>query len=161
MHTNCSLPESNKMFCLLEERERGWNLSEEFDFSKVHMRVVCIHLHLLTPACLKLFFFFSLHLLFSVCTFFFSVCSCFALSVCLVSAVCIYFRLIFSSHFIPFSSCCVFPVFFNLALFSSQYCFLICSNVYNFALFCYYCVPFFFNPAWIYPLWLLFCLNFA
>ena len=41
MHTNCSLPESNKMFCVLEERERGWNLTEEFDFSKVYMRVVC------------------------------------------------------------------------------------------------------------------------
>ena len=38
MHTNCSLPESNKMFCVLEERERGWNLTEEFDFLKVHMR---------------------------------------------------------------------------------------------------------------------------
>ena len=63
MHTNCSLPESNKMFCVLEERERGWNLTEEFDFSKVHMRVVCTHLHLLTPACLHLFSF-SLHLLF-------------------------------------------------------------------------------------------------
>jgi len=34
MHTNCSLPESNKMLCVLEERERGWNLTEEFDFSK-------------------------------------------------------------------------------------------------------------------------------
>ena len=41
MHTNCTLPESNKMFCVLEERERGWNLTEEFDFSKVHMLVVC------------------------------------------------------------------------------------------------------------------------
>ena len=69
-----------------------------------------------------------LHLL--VCTCFLSVCTCFfqfvpsffqfapaLLSVCLVSAVCIYFRLIFSSHFIPFSSCCVFPVFLILPCF--------------------------------------------
>jgi hypothetical protein len=57
MHTNCTLPESNKMFCVLEERERGWNLTEEFDFSKVHMHVVCTCLHLHEPACMHLFCF--------------------------------------------------------------------------------------------------------
>ena len=108
MHTNCSLPESNKMFCVLEERERGWNLTEEFDFSKVHMRVVCTHSHLLTSACL--------HLLFSVCTCFFQFAPAFfSLHLLCFQFVCIYFRLI--SHFIPFHFVAFFPFFLSCLVF--------------------------------------------
>ena len=47
MHTNCTLPESNKMFCVLEEREKGWNLTEEFDFSKVDMHALLMFIGIL------------------------------------------------------------------------------------------------------------------
>ena len=35
MHSNCTLPEPNRLFCFLEERKKGWMLTEEYTFSKV------------------------------------------------------------------------------------------------------------------------------
>jgi len=34
MHSNCTLPEPNKLFCSFEERKKGWMLTEEISFSK-------------------------------------------------------------------------------------------------------------------------------
>jgi len=34
MHSNCTLPEPKRLFCFLEERKKGWMLTEEYTFSK-------------------------------------------------------------------------------------------------------------------------------
>ena len=35
MHSSCSTPEPNKMVCISEEREKGWNIIDESSFSTV------------------------------------------------------------------------------------------------------------------------------
>ena len=35
MHSTCNTPEPNKMICISEEREKGWNIIDESSFSTV------------------------------------------------------------------------------------------------------------------------------
>ena len=35
MHSSCNTPEPNKMICISEEREKGWNIIDESSFSTV------------------------------------------------------------------------------------------------------------------------------